>query len=1118
MRVRRLSAILGASLILGGCFMLYLIMDLTFLPQEIHSESHNKWAQLEDRLNQLEDDLRRHHDTVGQLKHSIKDMVGESLRQESLSPNRTTSSPRMDLLSCGLQVSTPPHTDVQLLELYKQLKFDNLDGGAWKQGWNIEYSQHSWNPHKKLKVFVVPHSHNDPGWIKTYEDYYHSQTRNILNNMIKKLREDDRRKFIWAETSYLALWWDEISQEEKAQAKQLLANGQLEVVMGGWVMNDEANTDYYSILTQMIEGHQWLQNNMDYTPRSSWSIDPFGESPSMAFLVKRMGLENLVIQRVHYSVKKMLARSKNLEFLWRQTWDGSGSTDLLTHMMPFYSYDVPHTCGPDPKVCCQFDFRRLPGYGMACPWRTPPQVITEHNVAHRAEMLLDQYRKKAQLYRTNVVLAPLGDDFRYDQASEWDAQFNNYQRIFDYLNTNPTLNVEAQFGTLSDFFTAVREEVSPEQFPTLSGDFFTYADRDDHYWSGYYTSRPFYKRLDRVLMGYLRSAEIVFGLAWSSRPSFASWLLAPETGLTKLLSDARRSLSLFQHHDGVTGTARDYVVEDYAKKLHDAIRGSQHIIQQSVYALLTRNKDLPDSEFTYFDLDDVRKHHYSIPEKTVLAFGPDMEAHTVVLFNSLTWQRKELVTVRVSTAYVKVTNSDGDLVPSQTSPVFLRSGSVADSHYDIMFIGEVPPLGLATYRIHAVHPGDMGSSTFASLKMLNMLGDIPKIEGFQNIEVIPDGKEFSISSDQISAVFTAQGLLKAVTLKSSGTTFPLHVDLARYSARPGKERSGAYLFLPDGQAVMLTLDRPLVMVVEGPLLAQVRVLLPEVQHYITLYNTPGVDSLGLEVNNIVDITDHNNYEFIMRISTNIQNNEDFFTDLNNMQMIRRKHFTKLPLQANYYPLPGAVFIEDDETRLTILTAQPLGVAALKPGQVEIMQDRRLNQDDGRGLGQGVLDNRPTPTSFRLILESKTSKCQGTARDHPSGFLTAGALVSSQSLLHPLTRLLLLDQAHDGLEPGYSMVQGTPGIDVHLVKLHSFPSQSEQAAGALFYRQHLDPCYPVPGLRTSTGLLNVSTLFPIHFGPEMRESSLSFLHYGRTLDKSAFQPLCPMEMTAFVFPR
>jgi len=104
------------------------------------------------------------------------------------------------------------------------------------------------------------------------------------------------------------LWWSEQGEENKEKMRRLVESGQLEIVTGGWVMNDEANAHYWAIVQQLTEGHEWLLKHLGVKPKHGWAIDPFGHSATSAYLLKQSKMEGSIIQRVHYSVKKRLAR------------------------------------------------------------------------------------------------------------------------------------------------------------------------------------------------------------------------------------------------------------------------------------------------------------------------------------------------------------------------------------------------------------------------------------------------------------------------------------------------------------------------------------------------------------------------------------------------------------------------------------------------------------------------------------------------------------------------------------------------------------------------------------------------------------------------------------------
>jgi bifunctional pyridoxal-dependent enzyme with beta-cystathionase and maltose regulon repressor activities len=126
--------------------------------------------------------------------------------------------------------------DMNTRELYSKFQFD----APWiekKSIWNVDFESR-WAQQKQnssrlpLHVIVLPHSHNDPGWLQTFEGYFEQRTKHILDSAIKRLPYLKDMTFMWTEISYLAMWFEQASEESKNAFKALVHEGKIEITTG----------------------------------------------------------------------------------------------------------------------------------------------------------------------------------------------------------------------------------------------------------------------------------------------------------------------------------------------------------------------------------------------------------------------------------------------------------------------------------------------------------------------------------------------------------------------------------------------------------------------------------------------------------------------------------------------------------------------------------------------------------------------------------------------------------------------------------------------------------------------------------------------------------------------
>ena len=424
------------------------------------------------------------------------------------------------------------------------------------------------------ELWIIPHTHADVGWLQTVDSLSRMNVSRILDGVVGNLANDTagRRRFVWDEMAFLQLWWDEQATAAQQQAfTQLVREGKIEFVDNGWSQHDMGCTTTDSMISNWVEGHQWLLDHFGETaqPKIGWSLDPFGMSSSQAVLQSLMGMDAWFFTRVTGDTVDAMKKAKGLEFVWRGSSAlPAAQSEIFSHVFESY-YCMP-----------------LPTYAFEWGADKGAQVPTAANVQSLAKGLAKIAKDRQAWFRTSNVLIPWGCDYQYQNA---ELVYRSTDWLIDVINNHTAeWGVHAQYGTPSEYLGAVKASAtaSGTKFPVKSNgtDFFPYND-----WTGYYTSRSNLKGHSQRSVSTLMAAEALFALRGNLSSSPSSLWTALET--------ARRNNGIVQHHDAITGTECSYkegcagtdqvvgphdVLGDYQRMLEAAIAAAQRVSSQLI--------------------------------------------------------------------------------------------------------------------------------------------------------------------------------------------------------------------------------------------------------------------------------------------------------------------------------------------------------------------------------------------------------------------------------------------------------------------------------------------------------------------------------------------------------
>lgn len=926
-----------------------------------------------------------------------------------------------------------------------------------------QYNTSSGPDPTKLNVHLVSHTHDDVGWLKTMDQYYTGQNNTlagaavelILDTVITNLQDDPNRKFIYVEQAFFQRWWREQTPAKQAIVKTLVDNGQLEFINGGWCMHDEATTHYIDMIDQTTLGHRFIKEQFGKCPRIGWQIDPFGHSAAQAYLLSaELGFDALYFARIDYQDRQARRNATSLEFVWRGSKTLGSSAQIFTGVF-LKDYSPPSG----------FEFET----GQDTVVMQDDPLLFDYNVKASVDAFVAAAQEQAQFYRTNHIMFTMGDDFTYQNARSW---FREMDKFVHHVNLDGRVNT---FYSTPSIYTDSKFS-SNITWPLKHDDFFPYADGPTAYWTGYFTSRAGLKGYVRMLSGYYLAARQLEFLV-GKNASGAN---------TDALGEA---LAVVQHHDGLSGTEKQHVANDYAKRLNMGASMTSNVVNTALTCLATSpTYSECKPEGVVFNQCPLLNISYCPASELDLLSGKTL---VVIAYNSLGWNRTDVIRIPVNDMLLQVTDAHGNSVLAQLVPSIDNVSQAVTDFYTQAYLGVSPIINATSWLLFEASVPAFGYSSYFISTLAK--GGVPE----SSIESPTGNGTVTIGSGDLQLTFSvATGQLTRMTNNKTGANLPVQQSYLWYSAYNGADgqASGAYIFRPDGSTPTPIAREVPFTITRGPLVDEVyQQFSPWVSQVVRVYKDKEHAEFEFMVGPI-PFDDGVGKEVITRLTTSILSNGVFYTDSNGRDFIQRVRDQRedwtlqvtQPIAGNYYPVNLGMYIKDSTNEFSVLVDRAVGGSSIQDGQVELMLHRLLLNDDGRGVGEALAEQVCVNSSCEaLLVKGKYYASVHLANNGSRWRRSFGQQIYSPLLLAFTTEntgsnsQLSLRTTFSAMAPGYTLPE-----NVAMITLQELNDGSVLLRLAHLYEANEDP------VLSSLATVDLHMLFPTQKVKNATEVNLS----------------------------